>query len=88
MVSQEACPESFLDLGYIATYQDGEYRLYTVDSGEFQKLDYTWIAPDERDGIICVQNEDAKYGYINADGDGLRGRMGSYESSGRHADRL
>ena len=69
VVPQEACPESFLDLGYITTYQDGEYRLYTVDSGEFQKLDYAWIAPDERDGIICVQNEDAKYGYINADGE-------------------
>lgn len=69
VISQEACPENFLDLGYITTYEDGECRLYTMADGEFQKLDYAWIAPDERDGIICVQNEDAEYGYINADGE-------------------
>lgn len=69
MVSQDACAKSFLELGYIATYQDGENRLYTVNSGEFQKVKYTWIAPNEQDGIICVQNEEDKYGYINADGE-------------------
>lgn len=69
VVSQDACAKSFLELGYIATYQDGENRLYTVNSGEFQKVKYTWIAPNEQDGIICVQNEEDKYGYINADGE-------------------
>lgn len=69
VISQEACPESFFELGYIRTYQDGEYRFHRMDNGEFQKIEYSWMAPDEVDGIICVQNGEGKYGYINADGE-------------------